>query len=157
MYPRSTKQGGIAIAFPDVCMTPPPPSYSPFVPIPYPNVGAAIASATKVPGGSGATSLKPSGGFSVSSGDAPGTLKGMVSMNTSAPVYMAGAPVAAFALGTVAAPTPAQQAAAQLRAILSNVHSQLLAMPGSNPNKWHELVDTYVIATADLYKVLASR
>jgi Domain of unknown function (DUF4150) len=160
MYPRSTKQGGIAIAFPDVCMTPPPPSYSPFVPIPYPNVGAAIASVSKVPGGSSPTSLKTSGGYSVSSGDAAGTLKGVSLANASyvgAPMMAAGY-TPAFVLGSGGGLTPERQAAAtQLRAILANVHSQLLAMPGSNPNKWHDLLDTYIVATADLYKVLAWR
>jgi hypothetical protein len=29
-----------------------------------------------------------------------------------------------------------------------------MALPGGNPNRWHELVDNYVIATAQLYIAL---
>jgi hypothetical protein len=37
MLPASTKNGGMANCFPDVCKTPAPPAPSP-VPIPYPNI-----------------------------------------------------------------------------------------------------------------------
>jgi hypothetical protein len=85
-------------------------------------------------------------------------LKEVVSLNTGGPSFMLMGSPTAFTLGSGTALTPARQAAAtQLRAILVNVHAQLLSMPGSNPNKWHELVDAYVVAAADLYKVLASR
>lgn len=42
--PASTKGGGVAMAFPDVCKTPAPPA--PPVPIPYPNIGQ-LSSASK--------------------------------------------------------------------------------------------------------------
>lgn len=44
MFPASTKGGGMAMAFPDVCKTPAPPAPSP-IPIPYPNM-AQLASGT---------------------------------------------------------------------------------------------------------------
>jgi len=37
IFPASTKAGGQAFAFPDVCKTPAPPA--PPIPIPYPNIG----------------------------------------------------------------------------------------------------------------------
>lgn len=159
MFPVSTKQSGVTIAFPDVCKIPAPPS--PFVPIPYPNVAAALPreSASKVSGASSPVAQK-SGGWASSTGNEPGTLKEMAgTMKTvGASLAVPGTPGTAFTLGGGTGLTAAQQSAAtQLRAILANVHSQLLAMPGSNPNKWHELVDAYVVAAADLYKVLASR
>ena len=70
---------GIMMAFPDVCKTPAPPA--PPIPIPYPNIAkssdmAKGAKKVKIDG-------KPAGvdksEFSRSSGDEPGTLKGLIS------------------------------------------------------------------------------
>lgn len=41
MFPASTKQGGVCMAFPDVCKTPTPGGP---VPVPYPNKGTVIQS-----------------------------------------------------------------------------------------------------------------
>lgn len=70
--------GGVTIIFPDVCKTPAAPSP---LPIPYPNI-AKSSDAAKT-----AKSVKADGNplctkdsnFSTSSGDEPGTLKGVVS------------------------------------------------------------------------------
>ncbi|HEY3225742.1 MAG TPA: PAAR-like domain-containing protein [Planctomycetota bacterium] len=43
MFPASSKGGGMAMGFPDVCKTPAPPA--PPIPIPYPNI-AQVASAS---------------------------------------------------------------------------------------------------------------
>ena len=71
--------GGMTIAFPDVCLTPAPPG--PPIPIPYPNI--AMSSDTD----KGAKTVTADGNpvcvsdsnFSKSSGDEPGTNKGVAS------------------------------------------------------------------------------
>lgn len=78
MLPASTKGGGQAFAFPDVCKTPSPGTP---VPIPYPNVGLLMQTARE------STKVKLSNFGAVtkaseiprSSGDEPGTLGGVVS------------------------------------------------------------------------------
>src|SRR5262245_34674340 len=134
MFPASTKQSGVTLAFPDVCSIPQPPS--PYVPIPYPNIAAALPGTSKVPVG-GNTVMVKSSGLATTTGNEPGTLKGIVGTSTTggSSYVRVGAPaMTAFTLG-IGGPTPAQQAVAtQLRAILANVHSQILAMPGSDPN-----------------------
>ncbi len=49
-----------------------------------------------------------------------------------------------------------QASAQRLRATLHSLHSQLSTLPGADPNRWHELLDKYVITSAELYKALAS-
>lgn len=74
--------GGITICFPDVCKTPIPPAGP--VPIPYPNLAKSSDTAK------GAKKVKCDGkpvcvkdsNFSTSTGDEPGTAKGIVSSKT---------------------------------------------------------------------------
>lgn len=42
-----------------------------------------------------------------------------------------------------------------LRDHLQSLHMQIWSLPGGNPNRWHKLLDDYVIATAELYKTLS--
>ena len=76
------KSGGVTIAFPDVCKTPAPPA--PPVPIPYPNIaksGDSAKTAKKVYCDKKKVCHKKSN-FKTSTGDEPGTLKGIVSNKT---------------------------------------------------------------------------
>ncbi len=58
-------------------------------------------------------------------------------------------------LGFPGAPTPPSAMAAQLKSKLATLHGQILALPGTDPNRWHSLLDQYVIGVADLYIALA--
>ena len=82
IFPASTKGGGQCFAFPDVCKTPAPPA--PFVPVPYQNVAMSsdTAKATKKVKIEGAPVCVKDSNFSTSTGDEPGTMKGIVSMKT---------------------------------------------------------------------------
>ena len=74
--------GGVTIAFPDVCKTPAPPA--PPVPIPYPNIaksGDSDKTAKKVKTDGKPVCIKTSN-FKTSTGDEPGSLKGIVSNKT---------------------------------------------------------------------------
>ncbi len=74
--------GGTTIAFPDVCKTPAPPA--PPVPIPYPNIAKSSDSAKtakKVKTDGKPVCVKDSN-FSTSTGDEPGSLKGIISSKT---------------------------------------------------------------------------
>lgn len=71
--------GGVTIAFPDVCKTPAPPA--PPIPIPYPNIAKSSDTAQgskKVKCDGNPICLKDSN-FSMSTGDEPGSLGGIVS------------------------------------------------------------------------------
>ncbi len=73
--------GGITIAFPDVCKTPTPGGP---VPIPYPNIaksGDTDKGSKKVKCDGNPVCLKDSN-FKTSTGDEPGTLKGVASSKT---------------------------------------------------------------------------
>ncbi len=85
--------GGTSIAFPDVCKTPAPPA--PFAPIPYPNIQyqenlkkANRVDARAKNGNKRAkkqvdqANMSLNTGYSSSSGDEAGTLKGIVSLKT---------------------------------------------------------------------------
>ena len=80
MLPASSKGGGQAFAFPDVCKTPAPPAPAP-VPMPYPNTGMlmqASKESTKVKfSGKGAATKKTE--IPRSMGDEPGVAGGLVS------------------------------------------------------------------------------
>ncbi len=78
MFPASSKQAGMCLGAPDVCMTPAAPSP---VPIPYPNTG-------QLPNASGTVSkvvianmesVVESSTIPKSQGDEPGTLGGVIS------------------------------------------------------------------------------
>jgi hypothetical protein len=51
-------------------------------------------------------------------------------------------------------PTPEAQ---QLRGKLNNLHTQLMGLPGTDPNRWHSLVDAYVMTAASLYIAISSQ
>ena len=73
---------GITVAFPDVCKTPAPPA--PPIPIPYPNIaksGDSSKTAKKVYC-DGKKVCHKSSNFKTSTGDEPGTLKGIISNKT---------------------------------------------------------------------------
>ncbi len=78
MFPVSTKAGGMTMAMPDVCKTP---VGNAVVPIPYPNMGSLSQSSgvsTKVKiAGAAAFTMKSK--ITMSSGDEPGTMKGVMS------------------------------------------------------------------------------
>lgn len=127
MFPASTYNGKTIAAFPDVCKTPSPGGP---VPIPYPNQGGAPTAAPvqktklKTPSVASVGSKIPR-----SSGDEPGTLKGMVSNKAMDKM--------------------------QLRTQIQALHAKILNLPGGNPNLWHQLLDEYVVTTAELYKAQA--
>lgn len=73
--------GGISIVFPDVCKTPIGPS---IVPIPYPNIGKS-SDTTKGPKAvktDGKMPMVKGAKYSTSTGDEPGTAKGIMSSST---------------------------------------------------------------------------
>lgn len=74
--------GGVTIAFPDVCKTPAPPA--PPIPIPYPNVAKSSDSAktAKKVKADGQPLCTKDSNFSTSTGDEPGSLKGIASSKT---------------------------------------------------------------------------
>ena len=73
--------GGITIAFPDVCKTPVGPS---IVPIPYPNIAKSgdTAKGSKTVKCDGNPICLKDSNFSTSTGDEPGTAKGVASSKT---------------------------------------------------------------------------
>lgn len=83
----------------------------------------------------------------------PYPLVGIVTQQAAAPTNKA--PVAG---GSPPLPS-AEQAASTLLLVngLNGLNGQLLAMPGTNPNAWHQALDAYVIAMAELYRRRASR
>jgi Toxin PAAR-like domain len=60
-------------------------------------------------------------------------------------------------VGSLQSIASTQSAASKLRSQLQTLHAQMIGLPGSNPNRWHELVDQYVMTAAELYKALAGR
>jgi len=81
MFPASTKAGGQCVAFPDVCKVPAPPA--PPIPTPFPNTamvsnanGGTLSSKVKIDGQKAATTKTE---ITMSMGDEPGTLGGMIS------------------------------------------------------------------------------
>jgi hypothetical protein len=126
MFPKSTRSGSAVAAFPDVCHTPQPPGSGP-VPVPYPNLTAAGTKSSSLKTAGKATQLKVSG-FQPTVGDQAGVLKSVV--------------------GT--------KHAHGVRTQLQTIHSQLAALPAGNPNRWHELIDQYVLLTAELYLTLTN-
>lgn len=124
MIPVSNYNAKSVLAFPDVCKTPSPGGP---VPIPYPTVG----SASQPPPAPKSTIKTSRVGFQPAAiastmGDKAGISKGAISNKGIAP--------------------------AQLRSQIQALHAQILALPGGNPNRWHQLLDDYVVATAELYK-----
>jgi len=124
MIPVSNYNAKSVAAFPDVCKTPSPGGP---VPIPYPTAGSAS---------------KPA--------PAPKS-----TMTTSRVGFQP--PAIASAMGDKAGVSMASIsnkgiATAQLRNQIQALHAQILALPGGNPNRWHQLLDDYVVATAELYK-----
>lgn len=78
--PITTDDGGICFAFPDVCLTPAPPS--PDVPIPYPNIGQladAEDTSDDVLAG-GAKIVTVASRIGTTTGDEPGTSGGVVAL-----------------------------------------------------------------------------
>jgi len=130
VFPASTKGGGAVLAFPDVCKTPGALTVPGPVPIPYPNQ-ASIGQSKTTTKVKGAAAGGHKSSFAKSVGNEPGTLKGVVSSRAAA--------------------------VSQFRTHLQTLHSQLAALPPGNPNRWHELVDDYVVTTAKLYIALTDR
>jgi hypothetical protein len=79
----STKAGGQCLAFPDVCKTPAPPAPSP-VPIPYPNIATPsnAKNCTKKVKICNKKVLTKKSVIKSSTGDEPGTAKGIISQKT---------------------------------------------------------------------------
>lgn len=46
---------------------------------------------------------------------------------------------------------------AQLRSKIGGLHLQLMALPSADAERWHALLDEYVMAVAKLYVSVASR
>ena len=84
MFPASTKGGGMSVSFPNVCKTPAAPSP---LPLPYPSVGqcanASGDTCTKKVKILNKAVLHKSSEIASTTGDQPGTLKGVVSSTTS--------------------------------------------------------------------------
>lgn len=71
--------GGLSIVFPDVCKTPAPPAGP--IPIPYPNIGKAAdtSSGPKKVKTDGKMPMVKGAKYSMSAGDEPGSVGGVVS------------------------------------------------------------------------------
>jgi hypothetical protein len=132
----STKKGAAVAAFPDVCVTPSPGGP---VPVPYPTTTGARPGAQLPPIGRG-TAVALAGSFrGGGAGLEAGTMKSAGAFNSS----------------SAAATSTSAVAVQSLRTKLGQLHTQLGALQGTDPNRWHTLLDEYVIATANLYKALA--
>ena len=161
MIPTSTKSGNAIAVFPDVCKTPSP---SGPVPIPYPNLATTGQAKTAVK--TATLGLTPSA-QKVPTGDAAGTsLQGMAGQAKTAGQMTVFSPNVLVEVGSVrrtgdlrvhnqgvAGPASVQD----LRNQLQRLHAQIMVQPAGNPNRWHELVDHYAIATAGLYIALTSQ
>ena len=44
-----------------------------------------------------------------------------------------------------------------LRQMLQTLHIQLIGLPGTDPNRWHALLEEYIVNASALYVTLASR
>jgi hypothetical protein len=73
---------GMSIVFPDVCKTPAPPA--PPIPIPYPNIAKSsdTSKGAKKVKTDGKMPMVKGAKYSTSTGDEPGTLKGIMSSTT---------------------------------------------------------------------------
>ena len=73
--------GGLSVVFPDVCKTPIGPAV---VPIPYPNIGKSsdTSKGPKSVKTDGKMPMVKGAQYSTSTGDEPGTLKGIISSST---------------------------------------------------------------------------
>jgi hypothetical protein len=161
MIPASTKSGNAILAFPDVCKTPNPGGP---VPIPYPNQAMTGQAKTAVKTAAIGSTLSAQ---KVSTGNVAGTsMQGMAGQaKTAAKTAVIGSKVSIE--GTSMLLTGdlrihnqgvAGRASVQdLRNQLQRLHAQIMAQPAGNPNRWHELVDHYAIATAGLYIALTSQ
>lgn len=154
----STKTGSAIAAFPDVCKTPSPGGP---VPIPYPNL--ATTGQTKIAVKTSAIGSTLSA-QKVSTGDLAGTsMKGTAGRAKTAAIgYKQGAPNVSLEGTSVPLTgdlrTHNQAVSVQdLRNQLQRLHAQIMVQPAGNPNRWHELVDSYAIATAGLYIALTSQ
>lgn len=125
IFPASTKGGGLCLAFPDVCKTPAPVGQ----PIPYPNIAKtaqeAQKSKTKVQTKTAAVARSH---FSRSQGDSVGVMKGIASSKTKAKTEIS-----------------------QIKALLNQHHSKLMAMNSNNPDEWQKLLGDYLVAAGALY------
>ena len=125
---KSSYQGKSLTAFPDVCKTPSPGGP---VPIPYPNaVGSGQQNTTASKAASvQRTAVLTGSNFSRSAGDEAGAAMGAATLK-----LMRGQ---------------------QLRGQLQILHMQMASLPGRDPNRWHKLLDDYIVLTAELYKTLS--
>jgi|SRR5688500_11235487 hypothetical protein len=162
MIPTSTKSGNAIAVFPDVCKTPSPGGP---VPIPYPNLATTGQAKTAVK--TATLGLTPSA-QKVSTGDVAGTsMQGIAGQaKTAAISYTRGTPKVSLEgtsvqlMGDLRIHNQgvAGRASVQdLRNQLQRLHAQIMVQPAGNPNRWHELVDHYAIATAGLYIALTSQ
>jgi hypothetical protein len=139
----TSKSGrAVTIAFPDVCKTSTPAGP---VPIPYPNI-AQTATARKE---SLKTQKTKSPYFTGSStrtsmGNEPGTLKGVVASRSS----NAGSRSTASNAGKV------QLESQQLRGRLNALNQQLQSLPGTDPDRWQNLLQDYAVTASALYMTL---
>jgi len=161
MVPASTKPGNAILAFPDVCKTPTPGGP---VPVPYPNQAMTGQAKTAVKTAAIGSTL---GAQKVPTGSVTGTsMKGMAGQaKTAANTAVIGSRVSVQGTSMPLAGDlrihnqgVAGRASVQdLRNQLQRLHAQIMAQPAGNPNRWHELVDHYAIATAGLYVALTSQ
>lgn len=160
---RSTNTGSAVYAFPDVCHTPlaggtPPQG----VPTPYPNAyrGNQAATSAKVTTTSGPVLTKGSA-FGTSTGDEVGVgpMKNTSGLTIKKGGFnVMGAPTTFLVGGSIAstAVMMGNNVAPSLRNQLNLLHAQLGSLPGNDPNRWHSILDEYVLTAAELYKALAA-
>jgi hypothetical protein len=124
MPAKSKASSGLSISFPDVCKTPAIPIP---VPIPYPNIAKSASEAQKKKTKVGTKNVMMKGSaFSKSRGDAPGTMKGMVSASVQGEVN-------------------------QLKGMLNQLNSKLQGLKSNDPDEWQVVVQEYVVAASALY------
>ena len=157
MFPAYQKQGYSVRAFPDVCYTPAQPSP---LPVPYPSVGGSQSLVKDIKGRdlTGKVLMK-SVVVTTSTGNQPGSAPGVISVNKtvftmmSMDVKVEGANVVRFVDLMLKNPSRA----GQLKSRLQNITTQLVGMTkGDNPDQWHQLVDEYLVVSAELYLQLSA-
>lgn len=139
MFPASTKGGGMVLAFPDVCKTPALTGVP--IPIPYPNISQTSSkedtAPSKVKIRNKSVTTKPSS-MRRSTGDQPGTLKGMVSSKNIAKTQFK-------TQGKIKLNAEHQK--------IVNMLSSTSRNGGPSPEQFQEALIAYCVQVSALYKV----
>jgi len=131
MFPASSKGGGFAVAFPDVCKTPTPPGP---IPIPYPNIAktAQEKQSKQVKVGGKVAGLRNKSSFKKSTGNEAATRS--------------------FGAGVISA--KAQSEVTTLKARLNSLNVKMQGLSPNQPERWQSTLQDYAVTASALYTTL---